>query len=186
MVTRETVCMRRLGGGKRAREVQFGRFLNNRKVTIDRLIEGWSEQTGPAAVGRHVLAIQDTTEINFRTTPEHRRGLGEIGKGVGRGHDRGHFGHHGKFPNTDRWGSTEKFAPGKAADFFTVDLNDPSIAGAGEEDLLPAIVFSLSRAAVRETAVGGRLVVEGGGHAAQEEIVARFSALQRRLWGRGH
>jgi len=85
MVTRETVCMRRLGGGKRAREVQFGRFLKNGKVTIDRLIEGWSEQTGPAAVGRHVLAIQDTTEINFRTTPERRRGLGEIGKGVGRG-----------------------------------------------------------------------------------------------------
>src|SRR5208282_2785846 len=38
-----------------------------------------------AAVGRHVLAIQDTSEINFRTTSERRRGLGEIGKGVGRG-----------------------------------------------------------------------------------------------------
>jgi formimidoylglutamate deiminase len=78
-----------------------------------------------------------------------------------------------------------EFEPGRAADFFTVDLNDPSIAGAGEQDLLPAIVFSLSRAAVRETAVGGRLVVEGGRHVAQGEIVARFSALQQRLWGRG-
>jgi hypothetical protein len=36
-------------------------------------------------------------------------------------------------------------------------LDDPSIAGASAEDLLPAVVFSLSRAAVRETAVGGRL-----------------------------
>lgn len=35
--------------------------------------------------GRHVLAIQDTSEINFRTTAARRRGLGEIGKGVGRG-----------------------------------------------------------------------------------------------------
>jgi hypothetical protein len=32
-----------------------------------------------------VLAIQDTSEINFRTQPGRRRGLGEIGKGVGRG-----------------------------------------------------------------------------------------------------
>jgi hypothetical protein len=38
-----------------------------------------------AAEGRHVLAIQDTSEINFATTANRRRGLGEIGKGNGRG-----------------------------------------------------------------------------------------------------
>jgi formimidoylglutamate deiminase len=70
---------------------------------------------------------------------------------------------------------------GRAADFFTVDLDDPSIAGAGD-DLLAVVVFSLTRAAVREVAVGGRLVVENGRHAAQDEIVARFNALQRGLW----
>jgi hypothetical protein len=32
-----------------------------------------------------VLAIQDTSEINFTTTQQRDRGLGEIGKGVGRG-----------------------------------------------------------------------------------------------------
>jgi Transposase DDE domain len=85
MVTRASVCLRRVGSGQRSQEVRFGRFLKNGKVTIGRLIEGWSEQTAPAAVGRHVLAIQDTSEINFRTTPERQRGLGEIGKGVGRG-----------------------------------------------------------------------------------------------------
>lgn len=74
------------------------------------------------------------------------------------------------------------FEPGRAADFFTVDLGDPSVAGAGVEDLLPCVVFSLTRAAVRETAVGGCLVVESGRHPAQEEIVSRFAALQRRLW----
>jgi formimidoylglutamate deiminase len=77
------------------------------------------------------------------------------------------------------------FEPGRAADFFTVDLEDPTVAGAGADDLLPAIVFSLSRAAVRETAVGGRLVIESGRHPAQQEIVSRFAALQKRLWGRG-
>ncbi|HZI20419.1 MAG TPA: formimidoylglutamate deiminase [Pyrinomonadaceae bacterium] len=73
-------------------------------------------------------------------------------------------------------------AAGSPADFFTVDLEDPTVAGAGDEDLLACVVFSLSRAAVREVAVGGRLVVEGGRHAAQEETVARFAALQRELW----
>ncbi len=77
-----------------------------------------------------------------------------------------------------------EFEPGRAADFFTVDLEDPTVAGAGAEDLLPAIVFSLSRAAVRETAVGGRLVVEAGRHPAQGDIISRFKTLQKRLWGR--
>jgi formimidoylglutamate deiminase len=77
-----------------------------------------------------------------------------------------------------------EFIEGEPADFFTVDLEDPSVAGASEEDLLPAIVFSLSRAGVRETAVGGRLLVEGSRHAAQDEIVSRFVSLQKKLWGR--
>lgn len=84
MVVREKVCLRQLGG-RRAQEVRFGRFLANSKVTVERLVEGWSERTGPAAQGRHVLAIQDTSEFTFKTTAERRRGLGEIGKGVGRG-----------------------------------------------------------------------------------------------------
>lgn len=84
MATRTSVCLRRLGND-RAGEVRFGRFLANDKVTVARLLEGWGEQTATAVVGRHVLAIQDTSEINFRTSPERRRGLGEIGKGSGRG-----------------------------------------------------------------------------------------------------
>ncbi len=73
-------------------------------------------------------------------------------------------------------------APGRAADFFTVDLNDPSIAGANVADLLPAVVFSLARTAIRDVAVGGRLIVQDGQHKAKPEIVARFGDLQRRLW----
>jgi len=84
MVARKRVCLRRLGG-RRSQEVRFGRFLANPRVTVERLIEGWGEQTAAAAQGRHVLAIQDTSEFNFSTTPARRRGLGEIGKGVGRG-----------------------------------------------------------------------------------------------------
>jgi hypothetical protein len=85
MVVRSSVCLRRLARGRRSQVVGFGRFLANRRVTVDRLIEGWSDQTAVAAAGRHVLAIQDTSEINFHTTPKRRRGLGKIGKGGGRG-----------------------------------------------------------------------------------------------------
>ena len=85
MVARESTCLRRLAGGERAEIVRYGRFLANPKVTVEALIEGWGEPTAAAAQGRHVLAIQDTSEINFRTSAQRQRGLGEIGKGVGRG-----------------------------------------------------------------------------------------------------
>lgn len=81
MVARKSVCLRRAAGGQRSQIVRYGRFLDNRKVTVASLIAGWSQQTAGAAASRHVLAIHDTSEINFRTSPEHRRGLGEIAKG---------------------------------------------------------------------------------------------------------
>ena len=61
--------------------MRFWRFVSNARVTVDNLIEGWSEQTRVAARDRHVLAIQDTSEIKFATTPDRRRGLGKVGKG---------------------------------------------------------------------------------------------------------
>lgn len=73
-------------------------------------------------------------------------------------------------------------APGQPADFFTVALDDPSIAGASPDDLLANIVFSLSRTAIRDVVVGGRQIVAEGRHAEQEEIVARFQLLQKKLW----
>jgi hypothetical protein len=81
MVAGKDVCLRRLSKGDRAREVRFNRLLGNAKVTTDRIIESWSEGTVAAAEGRHVLAIQDTSEINFTTTAKRRRGLGETAKG---------------------------------------------------------------------------------------------------------
>ncbi|MBD0369743.1 MAG: formimidoylglutamate deiminase [Pyrinomonadaceae bacterium] len=71
---------------------------------------------------------------------------------------------------------------GQAADFFTVDLHHPSIAGAAPEDLLAHIVFSLPASAVRETVVGGRMIIEDGHHRSEREIIEKFIALQKRLW----
>jgi hypothetical protein len=80
MVSRQTVCLRRLGGDRRGEEAA-GRFFDNPKVTVGKLIAGWSDRTGAACAGRHVLAIQDTSEVKFPTTAQRRRGLGPVGKG---------------------------------------------------------------------------------------------------------
>lgn len=73
--------MRKLSRGRRAAEVGFGRFLSNTRVTVGTVIESWSDQIRTAAVGRHVLAIQDTSDIQFETSAEDRRGLGKIKTG---------------------------------------------------------------------------------------------------------
>lgn len=83
MVARGTVCLRRLGNGEGPQTKRFRRFLANDKVNLAELIESWSEQTSVAAAGRHVLAIQDTSEFTFPSRPG--REMGEIGKGGGRG-----------------------------------------------------------------------------------------------------
>ena len=80
MVARKTVCLRRLGGD-RAGELRAGRFLANPKVTAAKIVAGWSTQTGAACADRHILAIQDTTEVRFPTTAQRRRGLGPVKKG---------------------------------------------------------------------------------------------------------
>ncbi|HEY6802566.1 MAG TPA: formimidoylglutamate deiminase [Pyrinomonadaceae bacterium] len=71
---------------------------------------------------------------------------------------------------------------GSTPDFFTVDLNDPSIAGASTNDLLASILFSLSRTAIREVVVGGKTIISEGRHPDQGRITERFNALQAKLW----
>jgi len=78
--------------------------------------------------------------------------------------------------------ATGQLTSGGAADFLTIDLDDPSIAGTQPDDLLSAIIFSGSRSAVKDVFVKGRQIVSDGRHANQDEIVQRFSALQKRLW----
>jgi formimidoylglutamate deiminase len=57
-----------------------------------------------------------------------------------------------------------KIEAGSPADFFTVDLDDLSIAGADRDSLLTNIVFSLSRTAVRDVVVGGKQIISHGLH----------------------
>jgi formimidoylglutamate deiminase len=73
--------------------------------------------------------------------------------------------------------------PGRTADFFSVDLNDCSLAGADRESLLGHVVFSLERTAVREVFVAGKAVIRDGRHPLQDDIIREFGELQRELWG---
>ncbi|HSH39338.1 MAG TPA: formimidoylglutamate deiminase [Chthoniobacterales bacterium] len=74
---------------------------------------------------------------------------------------------------------TKSLGGGANDDYFTIDLHDPSIAGAPDE---VAAVFSLERTAIRNVFVGGKQIVRGGRHPLQEEIVHRFVEVQERLW----
>ncbi len=71
---------------------------------------------------------------------------------------------------------------GAYADFFTVDLNDVSIAGAAADELTAAVVFGMDRTAVCDVVVGGERIVANGRHALQEEIVRRYGEVSARVW----
>src|SRR5205814_7517440 len=68
---------------------------------------------------------------------------------------------------------------GRPADFFTVALDDPTIAGASPDNLLSSIVFASTRAAVREVVVSGRPIVSEGQHLIQDDVIERFNDLQK-------
>ncbi len=61
-------------------------------------------------------------------------------------------------------------------DYFTVDMNDPSVAGGDE------ILFSAAKSAIRDVYVNGKQIVKDARHAKQDEIVERFKVVQRKLW----
>jgi formimidoylglutamate deiminase len=71
---------------------------------------------------------------------------------------------------------------GRPADFFSVDLSDPSIAGNSAEDLLASIVFGLSRTAIRDVIVGGEQILSDGRHPLQDEIVNLYQSVYRKVW----
>jgi formimidoylglutamate deiminase len=81
---------------------------------------------------------------------------------------------------------TGEFIEGSLADGFTVDLNDLSIAGHSSVDLLPILVFSLNRSAIRDVIVSGECIVRDGKHALHHEIVTRYKEVHARVWSGDH
>lgn len=83
-VERVSVVLRRSGDG-RAEEVGFGRWLSNPKVTAGEILTHAGAALEDRVCRLHVLAIQDTTELNFEAHRGRVRGLGAVGNGSDRG-----------------------------------------------------------------------------------------------------
>jgi Transposase DDE domain len=69
----------------RAEEIQLGRWLRNEKVTVTHLIRAEQARVRDLVLNRHVLAIQDTTELNYQSQAGRVSGLGTVGDGTGLG-----------------------------------------------------------------------------------------------------
>ncbi len=62
-------------------------------------------------------------------------------------------------------------------DYFTLDLNDVALAGAGPD----SIMFSAGKCSVRDVFVDGKQIIENGRHPKQDEIIREFKAILQRL-----
>src|SRR4051812_378769 len=75
MVDKTTARVREL-----ATSVAYSRFLTNRHFGADELRAGLRQSTLTCCAGRrHVLVLQDTSEINFQHHARRVRGLGPVG-----------------------------------------------------------------------------------------------------------
>ena len=79
-----SLVIRKLGCG-RAGEIAIHRFLSAASVTCGEMVATLAARTVTACTGRRIVAVQDTTEINFAGREERRRGLGPAGDGVSAG-----------------------------------------------------------------------------------------------------
>lgn len=80
IATTGSVVLRRVGG-TRADECGAHRFLSSPHVDVDCIVDTLAGRTSMQCAGRRILAVQDTTEINFAGRDKKRRGFGPAGDG---------------------------------------------------------------------------------------------------------
>ena len=83
-----TMCLHALAEDRNEAK-RFEDFLANGAVSADEMVVHAGKITGKRSAGRHVLAIQDTTELHFSNHVASKRGFGRAGNG----HDIGLFLH---------------------------------------------------------------------------------------------
>lgn len=81
MQRQRTMCLQALADA-RSQARQFQRFLDNEAVSMHEMLVHAGQQTARRAAGRHVLAITDTTELNYATQAGAKQGFGTVGNGV--------------------------------------------------------------------------------------------------------
>lgn len=70
---------------------------------------------------------------------------------------------------------------GRLADVVTLDLDSPRLAGSGDSDLIPRVVFGAGSADVRSVLVGGEEVVRDGRHLRLGSVAERLTDVLERL-----
>jgi hypothetical protein len=72
-------------GGNRAGEMATQRFIDNDRIQVSDILDSVSAKTPLKCKNKRILALQDTTEVNFAGRDKARTGLGEAGgdKSVG-------------------------------------------------------------------------------------------------------
>jgi len=80
MQKQRTMCLHALGES-RAQARRFHGFLDNEAVSMHEMLVHAGRQTAKRAAGRHVLAITDTSELNYATHTGRKRGFGTVGNG---------------------------------------------------------------------------------------------------------
>jgi len=80
MQKHQSMCLHVLGES-REQTRRFGDFLDNEAVSRWEMLARAGQLTGQRVVGRHVLAVADTTELNFAGHTGSKRGFGTVGNG---------------------------------------------------------------------------------------------------------
>jgi len=88
ILDRKKVSLRQLAND-RSETVKFERWFRNKNVSVNNLVQAEQARLAPLVKGRHVLAIQDTTELNYEKNSGRAHGLGTVGNGI----DMGFFVH---------------------------------------------------------------------------------------------
>jgi hypothetical protein len=80
MQKQRTMCLHALAEN-RGQARQFHRFLDSESASMHEMLVHAGRQTAERAIGRHVLAIADTSELNYATHTGRKRGFGTVGNG---------------------------------------------------------------------------------------------------------
>lgn len=80
MIEQRTTTIKHIAD-TRAEQVRFGRFLRNKKVSPELILEQVTAATATAVANKHILLVEDSSEVSFGLLPR-AGGLGRVGTGA--------------------------------------------------------------------------------------------------------
>lgn len=80
MVAKSSVILRQLGS-QYSEERAYGRFLDNPRISFSDILEVYRPPNSVDYSGRHILILNDTTEVSFGLEPDKKK-LGKVGNGA--------------------------------------------------------------------------------------------------------